>query len=144
MGGRGFGNQRWIPGAQQLGFHFVQRVSSVFYAETEHYIGKLDEMALRRGPRIRGWGLGLAKVVRKEHRRYECLFYIRALAFIFLSTHGAAAEARGLDKGYNANVRVLGLLRTGHIFISHQGAQLGFALSALRRLATLDHTPNWG
>ena len=55
---RGFGNQRWISHAKDLGFHFVQRLSSVFYAETQEYIGKLDEMDLRRGHRIRAWGYG--------------------------------------------------------------------------------------
>jgi len=55
---RGFGNQRWIPEAQQRGFHVVQRVSKVFFAETEHYIGNLHEMVLRRKSRIRDWGHG--------------------------------------------------------------------------------------
>lgn len=55
---RGFGNQRWIPKAEALGFHFVQRLSGVFFADTEHYIGKLDEMNLRRGKRLRDWGKG--------------------------------------------------------------------------------------
>ena len=207
---RGFGNQRWIPCAKGLGFHFVQRVSGMFYAETEHYIGKLDEMNLRGKTRIRDWGrgtlgedqviegrlvtafdpdakepwylitdlddasleevvsiyrrrwwiettfrdkknrdwgLGLAQVKLKDHRRYERLFYIVALAFTFLSAHGAAAEAEGFDKGCKANtrkIRVLNLLRLGHIFIRQQGAQLEFAVAALRQLATLERAPNWG
>jgi len=207
---RGFGNQRWIPGVKGLGFHFVQRVSGVFSADTEGYIGKLDEMNLRRGARMRDWGhgvlgedeaiegrlvtafepdakepwylltdlddasvqevvsiyrrrwwiettfrdnknrdwgLGLANVELKDYRRYERLFYIVALAFTFLTAHGAAAEAEGFDKGCKANtrkIRVLNLLRLGHIFIRQQGAQFEFALEALRRLATLDHAPNWG
>jgi len=207
---RGFGNQRWIPTVKGLGFHFVQRVSGVFHAETEHYIGKLDEMNLRRGKRMRDWGhgtlgedqaiqgrlvtafdpdakepwflltdlddaslkevvsiyrrrwwiettfrdkknrdwgLGLASVALKDYRRYERLFYIVALAFTFLSAHGAAAEEEGFDKGCKANtrkIRVLNLLRLGHIFIRQQGAQFEHALEALRRLAMLDHAPNWG
>lgn len=207
---RGFGNKRWISTAKQLGFHFVQRVSGVFFADTEHYIGKLDEMVLRRRARVcdwgygilgedaiirgrlitafdpdakepwylitdlddasknevvniyrrrwwiettfrdnknRDWGLGLSNVVLKDHRRYERLFYIVTLAFIFLSAHGAEAEAQGFDKGCKANtrkVRVLNLLRLGHIFIRQQGAQLENALSALRQLATLTRAPNWG
>mgnify|MGYP001183476388 FL=1 len=207
---RGFGNQRWIPGVKSLGFHFVQRVSGVFYADTEHYIGKLDQMNLRRGAPIRDWGygvlgedqaiegrlvtaydpnakepwylltdlddasiqevvsiyrrrwwiettfrdkknrhwgMGLANVQLKDHRRYERLFYIVALAFTFLTAHGAAAEAEGFDRGCKANtrkIRVLNLLRLGHIFIRQQGAQFEYALAALKRLATVDHAPNWG
>ncbi len=207
---RGFGNQRWIPGVKRLGFHFVQRVASIFYAETEGYIGKLDEMNLHRGARMRDWGygtlgedqaiegrlvtaydpeakepwylvtdldeasveeivsiyrrrwwiettfrdkknrdwgLGLGNVELKEHMRYERLFCIVALAFIFLTAHGAAAEAEGFDKGCKANtrkIRTLNLLRLGHLFIRRCGAQLEFALLELRRLATLQSAPNWG
>ncbi len=207
---RGFGNQRWVPCAKRLGFHFVQRVSGIFYAETEHYIGKLEEMDLRGKARVRDWGagtlgedeaikgrlvtafepdakepwylitdledaaveevvsiyrrrwwiettfrdsknrdwgLGLGNVALKDHARYERLFYIVALAFIFLSAHGAAAEEEGFDKGCKANtrkVRVLNLLRLGYIFIRQCGAKFEYALLALRRLATLNHAPNWG
>lgn len=207
---RGFGNQRWIPGVAGLGFHFVQRVSSVFFAETEGYIGKLDELDLRheahvrdwgrgtlgedqaikgrlvtafdpeakepwllvtdldgvsvheivsiyrrrwwiettfRDKKNRDWGLGLASVALKAHQRYERLFCIVALAFIFLTAHGAAAEAEGFDKGCKANtrkIRTLNLLRLGYLFIRRCGAQLDFALLELRRLATLQRAPNWG
>lgn len=207
---RGFGNQRWIPKAKQLGFHFVQRLSSVFFADTEHYIGKLDEMRLRQGKRIRDWGegtlgedqsihgrlvtafdpkakepwylvtdltdapvqeivniyrrrwwiettfrdkknrhwgLGLANVLLSEHTRYERLFCIVALAFIFLSAHGAAAEEQGFDKGCKANtrkVRVLNLLRMGYILIKQRGEQFQDAVDAMKRLALLEHAPNWG
>jgi len=85
--------------------------------------------------------------VLKNYHRYERLFYIVALAFIFLVAHGAAAEAKGFDKGCKANtrkVRVLNLLRLGHIFIRKCGAQFRYALLVLRRLATLDRAPNWG
>jgi len=207
---RGFGNQRWVPTAKKLGFHFVQRVVGAFYADTERYIGKLEEMNLCEGARMRDWGLGtlgedeaiegrlvtafdpdakepwylitdlkdapvkelvsiyrrrwwiettfrdnknrewglgLGNVILKDYHRYERLFYIVALAFIFLVAHGAAAEAKGFDKGCKANtrkVRVLNLLRLGHIFIRKCGAQFRYALLVLRRLATLDCAPNWG
>jgi len=207
---RGFGNQRWVPELTRLGFRFVQRVNSVFFADTEHYIGKLDEMDLRNLPSIcdwgrgtlgedqrmhgrlvsafdpeakepwflfsdldedgceqvvniyrrrwwiettfrdnknRNWGLGLANVTLRDHRRYERLFCIVALAFIFLSAHGAAAEQQGFDKGCKANtrkIRVLNLLRLGRIFIRKCGAQLYQALEALKRLVGLDYAPNWG
>lgn len=207
---RGFGNQRWIPQLQQLGFNFVQRVSSVFFVDTEKYIGMLNDLNVRRGARIRDWGygtlgedariegrlitaydpdakepwylltnldklslqeavniyrsrwwientfrdqknrdwgLGLANVKLKDYRRYERLFYIVALAFIFLSAHGAKAEEEGFDKGCKANtrnVRVLNLLRLGHIFIRRCGTQFQEALRALRHLATLHYATNWG
>lgn len=207
---RGFGNQRWIPKVEALGMHFVQRVSGVFFVETEGYIGKLDELNLRRGKRIRDWGygtlgedeaikgrlvtaydpqakepwflitdlrdvplndivntyrrrwwiettfrdsknrdwgLGLANVDLKDHHRYERLFYIIALAFIFLTAHGAAAEEQGFDKGCKANtrkIRTINLLRMGYIFIAQCGPALEFALDALRTLATRKTAPNWG
>lgn len=207
---RGFGNQRWIRKMKSLGFHYVQRVVGLFFADTQYYIGKLDEMNLRRGARVRDWGegtigedgriegrlitaydpdakepwylitdvpdasmreivniyrrrwwiettfrdhknrdwgLGLAHVVLKDHRRYERLFCIIALAFIFLTAHGAVAEEHGFDKQCKANtrkVRVLNLLRLGHLYIRCRGPQLKPALCALRRLATLEHAPNWG
>ena len=55
---RGFGNQRWLGTVVAQGFHYVQRLSSVFFAETEHFIGNLREMNLRRGKRVRDWGWG--------------------------------------------------------------------------------------
>jgi len=207
---RGFGNQRWIPQLKALGFHFVQRVNSVFFADTEHYIGRLDEMNLRRGGRIRdwghgtlgeaqhihgrlitafdpdakepwylltdleeelpedivniyrrrwwiettfrdkknrNWGLGLDQVVLKDYRRYERLFCIVALAFIFLTAHGAAAEESGFDRTCKANTRktrVINLLRLGHTLINQCGPKLQHAIDALRRLTEIQHAPNWG
>jgi hypothetical protein len=100
-----------------------------------------------RDKKNRDWGLGMGKVKLKDFRRYERLFCIVALAFIFLSAHGAKAEEEGFDKGCKANtrkVRVLNLLRLGHIFIRRRGSQFREALRALRHLATLDYAPNWG
>lgn len=207
---RGFGNQRWIGTLEEHGFHFVQRLSCVFYAETEHHIGGLKELDLRRGKRIRDWGhgtigedqaiagrlvtaydkkakepwylvtdlddataqevvsiyrrrwwietlfrdkknrhwgLGMATVNLKDYRRYERLFYIVALAFIFLSAHGAAAEAEGFDRGLKANtrkIRVLNLLRIGYHFVRKKGCQLDYAIRAMRELITRQQAPNWG
>ena len=55
---RGFGNQRWLRAATRQGFHFVQRLSRVFFADTEHYIASLKELDLRRGKKARDWGHG--------------------------------------------------------------------------------------
>lgn len=207
---RGFGNKRWITRVQHHGFHFVQRVNSVFFAETEHYIGKLHDMDVRKGARIRDWGrgtigedecirgrlitafdpeakepwylvtdledikpeeavsiyrrrwwietmfrdkknrdwgLGLDQVKLKDYRRYERLSYIVALAFTFLVAHGALAEEEGFDKGCKANtrkVRVLNLLRLGHLYLRKCSASLERAVQALRELARLQTAPNWG
>lgn len=207
---RGFGNKRWLGAVVGQGFHFVQRLSCVFFAETEHFIGNLRELNLRRGKRVRDWGhgtlgeaesihgrlvtaydkkakepwylvtdldeveaeevvkiyrmrwwietlfrdkknrdwgLGLACVNLKDYRRYERLFYIVALAFIFLSAHGAAAEAEGFDRGLKANTRktrVINLLRIGYHFIKQRGEDFDCALAALQKLATLKEAPNWG
>ena len=55
---RGFGNQRWLGAVVRQGFHFVQRLSCVFFADTEGYIGTLRDLDLRRGTRVRDWGHG--------------------------------------------------------------------------------------
>ncbi len=55
---RGFGNQRWLGAVRAQGFHFVQRFSCVFNVDTEHYIGALRDLNLRRGRPIRDWGYG--------------------------------------------------------------------------------------
>lgn len=55
---RGFGSQRWLGTVVEQGFHFVQRLSCVFYAETEYHIGGLKEINVRRGKQIRDWGHG--------------------------------------------------------------------------------------
>ncbi len=95
----------------------------------------------------REWGLGLDNVELKNHERYERLFYIVALAFIFLSAHGAIAEQNGFANTLKANtrkIRVLNLLRTGSFYINRHGAALGSAIAALRRLAAENTAPNWG
>jgi len=55
---RGFGNQRWLGAAVSCGFHFVQRLSSVFQVDVERHIGGLKELNLRRGKPVRDWGFG--------------------------------------------------------------------------------------
>lgn len=55
---RGFGNQRWLGAVRAQGFHFVQRFSCVFNVDTEHYIGALRDLNVRRGKPIRDWGYG--------------------------------------------------------------------------------------
>lgn len=207
---RGFGNKRWLAEVRALGFHFVQRLSSVFHVDTERYIGALGEMDLRkkakarnwgrgtigedqvikgmlittydpkakepwylitdlddiaaedvvkiyrqrwwiettfRDGKNRAWGLGLDVVNLKNYKRYERLFYIVALAFIFLSAHGAVAEMNGFANSLKANTRktrVLNLIRTGNLYILRHGANLNKATRALRKLATLTNAPNWG
>jgi len=207
---RGFGHRRWLGAVVRQGFHFVQRLTCVFFADTEDYIGTLRDLNLRRGARVRDWGrgtlgedediegrlvtaydpkakepwylvtdledasapqivniyrrrwwietlfrdkknrdwgLGLACVDLRDYRRYERLFYIVALAFIFLCAHGAAAEAQGYDRGLKANTRktrVLNLLRIGYHFIRDKGADLDHALAALAELLHRQEAPNWG
>jgi hypothetical protein len=206
----GFGNKRWIQALRAQGFHFVQRVSCIFNVDTEHYIGALRDLNVRRGKPIRDWGagtigddeaiegrlvtgydpkakepwylitdledipatevvtiyryrwwieptfrdkknrdwgMGLGNVCLEDYRRYERLFYIVALAFIFLCAHGALAEAQGFDKGLKANtrkIRVLNLLRMGYHFIRKMGDDLNPALASLRELAKKKEAPNWG
>ena len=100
-----------------------------------------------RDKKNREWGLGLDNVELKNYERYERLFYIVALAFIFLSAHGAIAEQNGFANTLKANTRktrVLNLLRTGSYYISRHGVALRSAIAALRRLAAYHTAPNWG
>lgn len=102
---------------------------------------------LFRDKKNRDWDLGLATVCLKNYERYERLFYIVALAFILLTTHGALAEARGFDRGLKTNtrkVRVINLLRMGYHFIRRIGDDLIEAFAVLRELATRTRAPNWG
>jgi len=102
---------------------------------------------LFRDKKNRDWGLGLSAVKLKDYCRYERLFYIVALAFIFLTAHGAAAEDEGFDRGLKANtrkIRVLNLLRTGYHFLRQRGEHFDLALAALRRKVMLQEAPNWG
>lgn len=55
---RGFGNKRWLGAVRKAGFHYVQRISSVFTVDTELFMGGVKEMNLRQGDRIRDWGYG--------------------------------------------------------------------------------------
>lgn len=197
---RGFGNQRWITGVQAQGWHYVQRLSRVFFVDVEGYIGTLKEHRLRKGAKPRDWGYGvfgeaeeiegrlitvydkqakqpwylvtdledasayevvgmyrrrmwiealfrdkknrdwgmsLDAVVFKDYRRYERLFYVVALAFIFLSALGAFAEAKGFDIRFKANTRarrVINLIRLGFHYLRRHRCSLDRALSALAEL----------
>ena len=58
IGDRGFGNERWISDIQNWGWSFVQRISKQHYVETEHHIGTIPELGIRRGYRPKDWGWG--------------------------------------------------------------------------------------
>ncbi len=55
---RGFGNERWIRDVTNWGWCFVQRLSKNHWVETEHHIGTLPELGIRRGYRPKDWGWG--------------------------------------------------------------------------------------
>jgi len=55
---RGFGNERWISDVTKWGWHFVQRLSTNHYLETEQHIGTIPELGIRRGYRPKDWGWG--------------------------------------------------------------------------------------
>lgn len=55
---RGFGNTRWLGDIQNRGWQFVQRISAELYVETEHYVGALHELGIRRGWKPRDYGKG--------------------------------------------------------------------------------------
>lgn len=55
---RGFGHTRWLEDIQNRGWGFVQRIARNHYVETEHFIGLLSELGIRRGNKPRDWGHG--------------------------------------------------------------------------------------
>lgn len=55
---RGFGNERWISEITKWGWRFVQRISMNHFVETEHHIGTIPELGIRRGYRPKDWGWG--------------------------------------------------------------------------------------
>lgn len=55
---RGFGNERWIRDVTKWGWRFVQRLSKNHYVETQHHIGTIPELGIRRGYRPKDWGWG--------------------------------------------------------------------------------------
>lgn len=56
---RGFGNERWIADVTKWGWHFVQRLSRTHYLETQHHIGMLTELGIRKGSLPKDWGWGV-------------------------------------------------------------------------------------
>ncbi len=65
---RGFGNERWIRDVAKWGWHFVQRVSKNHYVETEHHIGTIPELGIRRGYRPKDWGWGTMGDIKEEKK----------------------------------------------------------------------------
>ena len=55
---RGFGHTRWLNEIQNRGWYFVQRIARNHYVETEHYIGHLSELGIKRGWKPKNWGTG--------------------------------------------------------------------------------------
>jgi hypothetical protein len=55
---RGFGNARWLQDIANRGWGFVQRLACNHSVDTEHYIGRLSELGIRRGWTSRDWGWG--------------------------------------------------------------------------------------
>lgn len=55
---RGFGNTRWLGQITKRGWYFVQRLACSHGVNTEHYIGPLSKLGIRRGWTSRDWGWG--------------------------------------------------------------------------------------
>jgi len=55
---RGFGNTRWLGDIHDRGWYFVQRIARDTHMETEHYVGMLYELRIRKGWKPRDWGCG--------------------------------------------------------------------------------------
>jgi hypothetical protein len=100
---RGFGNERWIGEVTKWGWHFVQRLSSNHYLETELYIGMLNELGIRRGHRPKDWGWGTMgddKGNEKTRFRLVTVFHRDADEPWYLITDIGDAEAKKITGIY--------------------------------------------
>jgi len=100
---RGFGNERWIGDIAKWGWHFVQRLSKNHYVETEHGIGTLPELGIRRGYRPNDWGWGTMgdnKAEEKTRLRLVTVFHRDADEPWYLITNIEDMEARKITAIY--------------------------------------------
>lgn len=100
---RGFGNERWISDVAKWGWHFVQRLSKNHYLETEHHIGTLPELGIRRGslPKDWGWGtMGESNVENKTPFRLVTIYHRDAKEPWYLITNIEDMEARKVTTVY--------------------------------------------
>lgn len=87
----------------------------------------------------RNWGLGMDQAKLTKATRLDRHFLILALAYIFLSAFGAAAETAGLGDQLKANTvpeRVLSLARIGNYFLQTAQVPIAYAMAALLALST--------
>lgn len=100
---RGFGNERWIGESAKWGWRFVQRLSKNHYVETEHHIGTLPELGIRRGYRARDWGWGTMgdnEEEKKTRLRLVTVFHRDADEPWYLVTNVEDTEARKITAIY--------------------------------------------
>ncbi|MCP4645259.1 MAG: IS4 family transposase [bacterium] len=94
---RGFGNERWISDVTKWGWRFVQRISKNHYVETEHHIGTIPELGIRRGYRPKDWGWGTMGEDQDENKtrlRLVTVFHRDADEPWYLITNIEDAEAK--------------------------------------------------
>jgi len=137
---RGFGNQRWLGAVVREGFHFVQRLSCVFFADTEHYIGNLRDLDLRRGKRVRDWGRGTLGEDEAIHGRLVTAYDKKAKEPWYLVTDLDEVATLEVVNMYRRRWWIETLFR----FIKQRGEQFDYAVAALQQLATIQKAPNWG
>ena len=100
---RGLGNARWIGDVAKWGWRFVQRISKSHYVETEHHIGTIPELGIRRGylPKDWGWGtMGDNKEKNKTRFRLISVFHRDADEPWYLVTNIEDREAKKITGIY--------------------------------------------
>lgn len=100
---RGFGNERWISDVAKWGWRFVQRLSSNHYVDTDHHIGTLPELGIRKGhlPKEWGWGsMGDNKQEGKTRFRLVTVFHRDAEEPWYLITNIEDTEPREITRVY--------------------------------------------
>lgn len=128
----------WAPGAEEP-WYLVTNMEDIPYRIVRLYQRRMWIEAMFRDPKNARLGLGLDAVRLSEPARHDRHFIILALAHLFLSAFGAAAEARGLDRLLKANTvatRVLSLASMGHRTMQYMRCTMSSAFESLSLLPT--------
>ena len=135
---RGFGNERWIGDVAQWGWRFVQRLSNNHYVETQHHIGTLPELGIRRGYRPNDWGWGTMGDDTRENKtrfRLVTVFHRDADEPWYLITNIEDMEASRTVTCYGKR------WYTETMFRDLKNRKWGLGMDEVR-LTTLDRTAN--
>lgn len=131
---RGFGNTRWLEEIQKRGWYFVQRLARNHYVETEHHIGLLSELGIRRGWLPRDHGEGTLGEKHWGPIRLVSVFEREAKEAWFLATNLQAHTERQVVSLYTKRMWIEATFRD----LKNRNWGLGMDQAKLTKAARLD------